>query len=435
MIEMIEPVDLQDRAEIHGTTVLVEYNKTEAGLAALREDLKGKTYDLATTKGNEAARADRLRCVTLRTTLEKTRKAFKAPALAYGKKIDAEAERITAEIEALEKPIDAQIRADEARREAEKEAKRQAEAARVQAHEANIARIHAFLPACNGKDSTRITRGMELLGEFEPDGTWEEFEDRGKQAKAETLAAMKVIYDRTKAAEDAAAALEAQRLEQERVAAELAKQQDEINRQRAELERQQRAIIEAAEAERAEQARRSQEAIDAAKSMAATITNTSEEAPIGTGETPAPAERAPPPHAETAQPAESLPGLLREWEKLRDPVTLHVSLLRGFPAKLDRDTFLHLAGDPPAAQPAGEPDCWAILTPNGSKLVSPQEAKGRKDAYPLYTSPPQVQRAGLTDEQIDRHSIAAADCPPSSTVILVSSLRRLLSITATKGER
>lgn len=256
MIELIEPIDLQDRAEIHGTTVLVEYNKTEAGLAALREDLKGKTYDLATTKGNEAARADRLRCVTLRTTLEKTRKAFKAPALAYGKKIDAEAERITAEIEALEKPIDAQIRADEARREAEKEAKRQAEAARVQAHEANIARIHAFLPACNGKDSTRIARGMELLGEFEPDGTWEEFEDRGKQAKAETLAAMKVIYDRTKAAEDAAAALEAQRLEQERVAAELAKQQDEINRQRAELERQQREIIALAEAEKAEQERR-----------------------------------------------------------------------------------------------------------------------------------------------------------------------------------
>ena len=53
----------------------------------------------------------------------------------------------------------------------------------------------------------------------------------------------------------------------------------------------------------------------------------------------------------------------------------------------------------------------------------------------LYTSPPQVQRAGLTDEQIDRHSIAAVDCPPSSTVILVSSLRRLLGITATKGER
>ncbi len=46
---------------------------------------------------------------------------------------------------------------------------------------------------------------------------------------------------------------------------------------------------------------------------------------------------------------------------------------------------------PKAAQPVAgavaEPDCWAILTPNGSKLVSPDEAKGRKDAYPLYAAP------------------------------------------------
>jgi hypothetical protein len=39
------------------------------------------------------------------------------------------------------------------------------------------------------------------------------------------------------------------------------------------------------------------------------------------------------------------------------------------------------------AQGAEEPDCWAILTPNGSRLVSPDEAKGRLDAYPLYTAP------------------------------------------------
>ena len=34
-----------------------------------------------------------------------------------------------------------------------------------------------------------------------------------------------------------------------------------------------------------------------------------------------------------------------EWEKLGDPVTLHANLLRGIPCRLDRDTFLHLAGD------------------------------------------------------------------------------------------
>ena len=141
--------EVVDRAEIVKGKPLVQYSRTEAALADLRTRYAGAEFDLTTTKGDAAARAARLELVTLRTSLEKTRKAFKAPALAYGKKIDAEAERITAEIEALEKPIDAQIRADEARREAEKEAKRQAEAARVQAHEANIARIHAFLPACN----------------------------------------------------------------------------------------------------------------------------------------------------------------------------------------------------------------------------------------------------------------------------------------------
>ena len=34
-----------------------------------------------------------------------------------------------------------------------------------------------------------------------------------------------------------------------------------------------------------------------------------------------------------------------EWEKLGDPVTLHVNLLRGIPCRLDRATFLHLAGE------------------------------------------------------------------------------------------
>ena len=53
-------------------------------------------------------------------------------------------------------------------------------------------------------------------------------------------------------------------------------------------------------------------------------------------------------------------------------------------------------------EPVQEPDCWAILTPNGSRLVSPDEAKGRKYAYPLYTTPPAKPAvwAGLTDEDV-----------------------------------
>jgi hypothetical protein len=45
--------------------------------------------------------------------------------------------------------------------------------------------------------------------------------------------------------------------------------------------------------------------------------------------------------------AERVAEATAEWNKLRDPVTLHVSLLRGFPAQLDRATFLHIAGDEP----------------------------------------------------------------------------------------
>ena len=48
-----------------------------------------------------------------------------------------------------------------------------------------------------------------------------------------------------------------------------------------------------------------------------------------------------------------------------------------------------------AAQ-APEPDCWAILTPNGSRLVSPEEAKGRRDAYPLYAAPIAADAAAPT---------------------------------------
>ena len=38
-----------------------------------------------------------------------------------------------------------------------------------------------------------------------------------------------------------------------------------------------------------------------------------------------------------------------------------------------------------------EPDCWAVLTPNGSKLVSPEEAKGLLKAYPLFAAPPEPE--------------------------------------------
>lgn len=60
-----------------------------------------------------------------RYEVERIRKAAKAPILAIGKRLDADAARITAELEKIEAPIDAQIKAEER----EAKARRDAEAA------------------------------------------------------------------------------------------------------------------------------------------------------------------------------------------------------------------------------------------------------------------------------------------------------------------
>lgn len=72
-----------------------------------------------------------------------------------------------------------------------------------------------------------------------------------------------------------------------------------------------------------------------------------------------------------------------------------------------RATLLYAAAPeapPPveARQPQQEPDCWAILTPNGSMLVSPDEAKGRKGAYPLYRAA-LAAPAGAIQPHLDHH--------------------------------
>ena len=233
--------EVVDRAQIIGGTPLVKYSATEAGLATLKADLAGKTYDLKTVKGNDAARGDRLRCVTLRTTLEKRRKEFKAPALAYGKLIDTEAARITAEIEALEQPIDEQIRADEARREAARVEAARIEAARKERHRTNLDLIRSYLLRAQepGMTAARLMAGIEFLAsQSYPAAEWEEFEAQALAAQIETLQCMHKIHAQLVAREAEAARQEAIRAENERVARELAAERLRIAEEAAAIRRQ-----------------------------------------------------------------------------------------------------------------------------------------------------------------------------------------------------
>lgn len=251
MSETIEQTtELVDRAEINSDGVLVQYTKTEAALADLRKKYHGATFDLTTTKGDKEARAARLELVTLRGMLEKRRKELKKPALEFGQKIDAEAERITTEIKALENPIDAQIVADENRRAAEKAERERIEAERIAGHQTKLAALRGCVARAQGLPSARIAKGIEQVeGIMLGVTVWEEFAAEAATAKQETLAAMRVMFDAAKTREDEDARVEAQRIENERIAAEnraaaerLAEQKRALDAQAAAIKAEQDAI-------------------------------------------------------------------------------------------------------------------------------------------------------------------------------------------------
>lgn len=234
----METIEVLDRAEISGSNVIVEYSKTEAALADLRAKYAGVVFDLKTTKGDKEARAARLELVTLRTSLEKKREEFKAPALAFGNKIDAEAKRVKAEIVKLETFIDQQIKADEDRRAAEKAEKDRIEALRVQGLKDKIAVIRGFVAKCQGISAERIAKGIELVSKIDTGAdVFFEFQGQALAAQVETLQAMRGMHTAAESRESEAARVEAQRIENERIAEQNRIQAEAMAMQQAALDK------------------------------------------------------------------------------------------------------------------------------------------------------------------------------------------------------
>lgn len=144
-------------------TAIAEYTETAMALATLRQQYQGVVYDVTVPKEMKAAKEGRAELRTLRTTLEKTRKEIKAPALERCRLIDDEAKRITAELVALEEPIDVQIKAEEARAEAERLEKLEAERLRVEAVQQKIQAIRDVPSSLLGKPSVIIAGQLAKL--------------------------------------------------------------------------------------------------------------------------------------------------------------------------------------------------------------------------------------------------------------------------------
>lgn len=347
--------EIIDSAEVRDGKPLVRYGATEKALSELRQRYAGVQYDLTTTAGDKAARAARLELVSLRTTLEKRRKEFKAPALELGKMIDAEASRITAEIVALETPIDSQIKADEARRAAEKAAKEKAEAERKAKLQAGVDSVTAFIRMAQqpGMTAERLAKGVTMLeGMAFPPEQWQDYTEAAVKAHADALAYLKSAH--------------AGAVEREAEAARLAAERAELERMR-ELQRQEEARLEALrlEAERAaELAEQQRIAAEHAQLERERIAHLMDGVPKMEGETP----------ELITQPAASLPVAQQE---------VAGNLLQSEPLSA------YATSDPAVKQPVAE------------GVPSPDDATGR-DVLEVQTMKPMIKlgdinaRMGLT---------------------------------------
>lgn len=245
---------------------IAAYNPIKAGIEALAEKYGKTVFSVATTKDMDATKAARAEVREVRYNVESVRKQLKAPALAYSKRIDAEAAEYTAQLLAIETPIDETIKAEEARKAAEKAERDRIETERRKAVQAAIDTITSTALLAVGKTSAQIKALVDNLSAHEI--TLDGYDDRAGEAEAakhntlEKLGEMqahaaaheaeqarmeaeRAEMARIKAEQEAAAA-EAQRIENERIAADRA----ELAAQQAKAREEQEAAAAALRAER-----------------------------------------------------------------------------------------------------------------------------------------------------------------------------------------
>lgn len=228
-------------------TALAEFEKIEAGLAALNQKYTGVVFDVKTTAGMKDAIAARAEIREPRYATEHARKAGKAPVIAIGKNIEEKAAWITAELLKIEDPIDAQIKAEETRKEAEKAARELAERER---RERILARIQEIKDA---GDKFTVRAGSAVLAlhleearATEIDDTFAEFKPDAEAAKVRAVAKLTDLHSSALELEEAQRAARAQAEELARLKAEEDARQKEAVAREAEAIRKQAAEEKAA---------------------------------------------------------------------------------------------------------------------------------------------------------------------------------------------
>ena len=215
-----------------------EYSQTDAALATLRE--KYTTFPSVETKeGYAEVKAGIKEVDGYRTSLEKTRKEIKAPALERCKLIDAEAKRITTELVEIAEPMKA------AKKEIDEREKRLKEE-RIARLQVKVNELVHFPAQAVGKSPAQISELIDRLGEIDTSHDFYDLTSEAVAAQSASMSALAEMLTQAIAQEQEAARraeenarLEAQRIEMEREREEFRKQQEAFEAQQAEIRKQQ----------------------------------------------------------------------------------------------------------------------------------------------------------------------------------------------------
>ena len=211
--------------------LITPLQKIRAMVESVQLEGASAKWDIETTKGEDAARAFRARCVSIRTSADAAYTLANKPLL----EIQAEARKlrdtIKAEIQAVEDVWDSRIRAKEKRKAEEKAAREKAEREREAAIRKSIADISASVLSVVAADSSAIEARLKEVQAIEITAdTFGLFVDAAEGARLRATTELNMLLAKAVQREQ-----EARQIEEER--RELARQQKEIERQRLEAER------------------------------------------------------------------------------------------------------------------------------------------------------------------------------------------------------
>lgn len=192
--------------------VLAQFREAEPTIQALADKYRDVAYAVATPKGMKeavAARAD-LRD-NGRLLLTRTETRIKGEVNDLKRTMADEVERLVGIVKPIEEHVDAQIKAEEKRKADEKAAREKAEADRVAQHRQNLEKLRAYADQAQGQPVEAIERAIAALEDLQFGEEWEEFAGAAALTRDSTVAALRAL-----------AQTERTRLENERLAHELA---------------------------------------------------------------------------------------------------------------------------------------------------------------------------------------------------------------------